>query len=160
MGLEPIKQPDGAPDFGIFNLPPDFDTKAHAAEWVEEGQIMFKQQRQSIVGTGMSADGWAIYKHNGKTYKTTTGNKKTFVLMFRPKQLQQDVNALCGNLSKQRIKREVKGETIAGESIADSGMLPESRLRQTREGGSFDASEGDTQMNELSNENPSAAMAT
>lgn len=161
MGLEKVKNPGSTPDMGIFNLPPDFPATDYASEWVEDSQVIFKQQRQSIPGSNMSADGWAVYKQNGKSVKTVSGKGKTYILMFRPRQLQADVNALCGNVSKKRIQREVKGETMAGESVVDSGMLPESRLKGSGEGGSFDSTEGgDTQMNEISSETPSAAMAT
>lgn len=165
MGLEPIKQPQGGVDAGLFNLPPGFDSKKYAAEWVEEGQVMFKKQRQSIPETGMSADGWDVYKHTtdesktGKRYTVVNSKNKTFVLMVRPRQVQDDVNALCGNVSKKRIQREIKGETVAGNAPADSGILPEHRLGGA-DGGSFEAGGGDTDFNKISQEEPSAVMST
>lgn len=149
MALELIKNPQGGVDAGIFNLPHGFDVKKWAAEWVEESQVAFKQQRQSVPDTGMSADGWEIYKHEDskKPYKVVNGKDKTFVLMVRPRIIQDQVNALCGNVSKQRISREIKGETVAGNAPVDSGMLPESRLKETGEGSSFEG--GDTQLNAI-----------
>lgn len=168
MAIEDIKNPDGAPDAGIFNLPPGFDTKKWAVEWVEESQVVFKQQRQPIIGTGKSADGWTIYHPpvpEGETapkrrdaIKVVNGKSKTFVLMVRPKLIQDQVNALYGNLSKSRISREIKGETVAGQAIEDSGMLPEQRLRETGEGGTFE--EGDTKLNAIPSGEPSALART
>lgn len=162
MAIEILKQPGDAVDAGIFNLPPNFDIKKFAVEWVEEGQVPFKKQRQSLPGAGASADGWEVYKGvdgKDKQTMTTNGAGKKFVLMVRPKQLQQDVNALLGNVSKKRITREIKGETVAGAQPQDPGMLPESRLREEKTGSSDD---GDIVMNELSSnvEQPSAAMST
>ena len=133
MGLQQLKGPAGAPDAGIFNLPPGFDSQKHAAEWVEEGKVPFKQQRQSIPGANVSADGWSVYKgEKNKLVTTTNGAGKRFVLMVRPKQLQNDVNALCGNIGKEYLKREIRGETVAGAPLQDPGMLPESRLKEAQ----------------------------
>lgn len=138
MGIEILKQPGFAPDAGIFNLPPNFDIKKWAAEWVGEGMVPFKMQRQSLPGANATADGWVPYKdetegkNKGKFVKTTNGAGKVFVLMVRPKQLQQDINALLGNVSKKHITRELRGETVGGELAQDPGMLPESRLREAQ----------------------------
>lgn len=167
MALELIKQPQGAPDAGLFNLPPGFDTKKWAVEWVPEDQVVFKQQRQSIPDSGMSADGWVVYhpsvsdeeqskKGRKEATKVVNGKSKTFVLMVRPRIIQDQVNALCGNISKSRIVREVKGETVAGNAQSDSGILTEQRLRETQEGGSFEGGSGDVTPNEI----PSAQIET
>ncbi len=140
MGLELIKNPGDYPDAGIFNLPPNFPVRELASEWVEESQIPFKQQRQNLIGTGYSADGWTVWKADPKDKRTqvTTGKAKVFVLMVRPRSLQNEINALYGNVSKQRINREVKGETVAGTQQSDSGILTEQALRANQVGGHSD----------------------
>ncbi len=162
MGIEAIKQPSGSVDAGIFNLPPNFPTKKFAVEWVEEGQVPFKKQRQSLPGANASADGWEVYKGtDGKDKLTTTTNGagKKFVLMVRPRKLQDDVNALFGNVSKKHILSELKGETVAGAQPQDAGMLPQTRLQREQ---TSSAEQGDIALNPLSvdDEQPSAAMST
>lgn len=173
MALEAIKNPGGAPDAGLFNVPPNFPIERFAVEWVEEGMRIFKEQRQYIPDSGMSADGWTVYKGverdednnitglsiKGKPITVTTAKNKTFVLMVRPKQIQVEVNALCGNVSKKRIRREVSGETVAGNAPIDTGILTEQQLKASHEGGSFENEVGDTQMNTLGRE-PSAVQST
>jgi len=169
MALEILKSPDGRVDAGLFNLPPGFDTKRWAVEWVEEGQVAFKQQRQTIPGANMSADGWSVYKgsetedkKSGKQITVVNGAGKKFVLMVRPRQLQDDVNALCGNISKGFIRRETKGETVAGAQTQDPGMLPAPRLAAVDGQQSSSGEFGDTTPNVLSSnrEEPSAVQST
>lgn len=131
--IEPINNPGDMPDAGIFNLPPDFPADKLASEWVAEERVRFKEQRQTLVGTGFSADGWTIYRADPKDKPTVVvnGQNKKFVLMVRGRGLQNEVNALYGNVSKQRINREVTGETVGGKSLQDTGILTEESLKQT-----------------------------
>lgn len=160
MALEAIAGPQGTPDAGLFNLPPDFDSKKYAAEWVEESQVPFKRQRQSLPQTGFTADGWEPYKTEGaKTaYSVVGGNKKRYVLMVRPRAIQDQVNALFGNVSKKQIRREQKGETVAGATPQDPGMLTEQRLKSATGEGSMMGEDGDTELNRV--EEVSAVVST
>ena len=141
MAIEIQSVPMGTVDAGIFNLPPEFDTKQFAAEWVEKGQVAMKQQRQNLPQTGMSADGWQVWKKDSKDKPTTThgsGNKE-FVLMCRPRIIQDQVNALYGNVSKKLLNSEVAGKTnmaasatppaqgrpAGGVQMQDPGMVSE-----------------------------------
>ena len=144
MALEPISAPSQQSDAGIFNLPPGFDKNKHAAEWVESSQVEFKKQRQVLPQTRFTADGWEPYKVEGaKTaFTVTAGNGKKYVLMVRPRVLQDQVNALFGNVSKDQIRREQKGDTVAGAVPQDPGMLTEQRLRTVAGEGSV-TGEGD-----------------
>ena len=151
MALELVKTPDAGVDAGIFNLPPDFDTKRYAAEWVEEGRVAFKQQRQVLPQTGYTADGWEVYKEGKSAVKVTGGDKKVYVLMVRPRVIQQQVNALFGNVSKAQLRRERKGETVAGAPQQDPGMLTEQRLSQVAGEGSMVGEDTDLQDNKLGN---------
>lgn len=161
MGLEVIKGPHGSAtvDAGLFQLPPAFDQTVHAAEWVEEGQVPYKRQRQNLPQTGMSADGWEVWKLEPKDKATivTNGSGKKFVLMCRSRLIQDQINALYGNVSKKLINREVRGETVAGEAGQDPGILTEARLKRTEGGGSM-AEDSTLQLNPV--EEPSATQAT
>jgi hypothetical protein len=154
MALEPISGPSGTPDAGIFNLPPGFDRSRYAAEWVEESQIPFKRQRQTLPQTGMTADGWEPYKEPGakQPFSVFSGNKKKYVLMVRPRVIQDQVNALFGNVSKQQIRREQTGETVAGSIPQDPGMLTEQRLKSVAGEGSMVGEEADLRLNEIGGE--------
>lgn len=150
MGIEILKMPEGSVDAGIFNLPPAFDTKRYAAHWVEEGQVQHKQQRQVLVGTNKTADGWDIWRLSAKAAPTTTvgsGNKK-FVLMCRSKEVQNEVNAIYGNVSKARLNNEIEGKTVAGESKQDPGMISEDRLKNIVRGDGNAAEESLLPLNE------------
>src|SRR5438045_990764 len=133
MGIEILKSPvGGGPDAGMFNLPPKFDQKKFAAEWVESSQVEMKRQRQVLQQAGVTADGWEVWKADPQDEPTVvhaSGNKK-FVLMCRDAEVQRQVNAIFGNVSKKILAREIKGETVAGENLQDSGILPEERLRK------------------------------
>lgn len=140
MGLQPIKNPGDMPDSGLFQLPPGFPVDKLASEWVEQGRVQFKQQRENLIGTGYSADGWTIYRANPEDRPTevVTGDKKRFVLMVRERDLQNQINKLYGNVSKMRINREVQGETVAGNGLQDSGILTAQALRNNQVGGQAD----------------------
>lgn len=161
MGLEVISGPQGSQvvDAGLFQLPPAFDTKLFAAEWVEEGQVQYKRHRQTLPQTGYSADGWEVWKAEPRDKPTivTNGSNKKFVLMCRPRELQDKINALFGNVSKRAINREVKGETVAGESQQDPGILTEAELKRRTGGGTL-ADESVLKLNEV--EEPTATATT
>jgi hypothetical protein len=149
MALEVLKNPSGSVDAGMFNLPPDFDTTRYAAEWVLEQNVEFKKQRQVLPGTGMTADGWEVWKPEGRKNPYTvsgSGNKK-FVLMCRPAEIQRQVNAVLGNVSKKLINRELRGETIAADAPADPGMLTDQRLSAVA--GHSQASDSEFQLNRV-----------
>src|SRR6187455_1502073 len=94
---------------GMFTLPPNFDQKLHAAKWVEEAAVPWAKQREPIVGTNLSADGWEVWKassEEGAKAKPTIvsdGKGRKYTLMFRSKAVQDQVNALYGNVSKGLI---------------------------------------------------------
>jgi hypothetical protein len=152
MGIEILKTPTGGgPDAGMFNLPPKFDQTKLAAEWVESSQVEMKRQRQVLQQAGVTADGWEVWKADPKDEPTVvhaSGNKK-FVLMCRDIEVQRQVNAIFGNVSKKILAREIKGETIAGEGLQDAGMLNEERLRREI-GGVMESGGGDVTPNKVS----------
>lgn len=152
MGLEIINNPGEMPDAGLFNLPPGFPTEKYAASWVDQTNVEFAKQRQSLPQTGYSADGWEIYRESddGESVTVKTGGEKgkTYVLMVRPAALQRQINALYGNVSKKMISRETKGLTVGGAALQDPGMLTADRLQQVQ-GGGIAEEEGDVQLNPI-----------
>lgn len=56
----------------------------------------------------------------------------TYVLMYRPIEVQQQVNEVYGLLSIDHMTAEVRGETINGAPRDDTGMLGEQQLRAAR----------------------------
>jgi hypothetical protein len=172
MGLELLKEPEGingqVVDAGMFTLPPEFDTKLHAAEWVDEGQVEMKKQRQHLPQTGLTADGWEVFKKSGKPVTVSLSKGRKFFLMFRPRSIQDQVNAAYGNVSKELLRREVRGESLTSvgpdgktRQVQDPGMLTESRLK-SEIGGMSETSEGDTQPNkvEITRSDVTAAQET
>lgn len=147
--LEQSKEPNS----GIFTLPLDFDKKAHVSEWVKKGpEVDAKKGPQPIIGTNYGSEGWQVwlYPPGHKMSKrpcevaTKTG---PYILMFRPKAVQEQVNALYGNVSKQHLIREQSGESIAGQQITDSGILSDERIKQATGITEFGGDEPKIQMN-------------
>lgn len=161
MSIQILKSPiAGHSDAGLFNLPPTFDTTKFAAEWVEEGQVAFKRQRQVIPQANATADGWEVWRLKQKDAPTVvcaSGNKK-FTLMCRSRKVQDQVNALCGNVSKKFIQNEVKGKTVAGNIKEDSGMLTNEQLSSARTE-SFQEELGDTNLNPVAVESHEVTAA-
>lgn len=160
MAIEFLSREQAITDSGLFNLPPTFDTKRWAAQWTEERSVEAMKMRQPILGAGASADGWEVWKPEGakgQPIKVTSVNGRTYVLMCRPRHVQDQVNALYGNLSKKFINKEIKGETVAGDINQDPGMLTEERLKQ--QGGGSLSEESILPLNKVADE-PSAAIKT
>lgn len=160
MAIELLKREQAITDSGLFNLPSSFDQKRWAAQWVEEGSVDSMRQRQPIVGAGATADGWEVWKPEGSKgapHKVKSINSRTYVLMYRSRHVQDQVNALYGNLSKKFINKEVTGQTVAGEIGQDPGMLTEEHLRQ--QGGGSLSEESILPLNQVADE-PSAAIKT
>lgn len=176
MGIEVLTTPQGihatGGDAGMFNLPPEFDQKQFVAEWVEEGMVEMKKQRQVLPQTQFTADGWQVWMKEGSKKPVivhTSGNRK-FVLMFRPRKIQEQVNAILGNVSKNLLKREIAGETLTTVTptgdvahVQDPGMLTEARLR-SEIGGMGENPGGDVTPNKIdiepSQPNVTAAQST
>jgi hypothetical protein len=120
---------------GVFTLPAEFDTAKHAAEWVKKGpDVDAKRAAQPILGTNFGAVGWTPWAYPAghalaKRPAEVTVKGGTYILMCRPRSVQNDVNAIYGNVSKQHLVREQSGQTIAGSPV-EGGMLSDSRIRE------------------------------
>lgn len=172
MAIEVLETPQGihatGGDAGMFNLPPEFDQKQFVAEWCEEGMVEMKKQRQVLPQTQYTADGWQVWMKEGSKKLTivhASGNKK-FVLMFRPRKIQEQVNAILGNVSKNLLKREIAGETLTTVKpdgsvahVQDPGMLTEQMLK-SEIGGMSENPGGDVTPNKVEIEPSAAANVT
>jgi hypothetical protein len=124
------------PSAGIFQLPKEFDTTKYAAQWTKQGsEVDAAQSPQPILGTNYGSVGWKVWQYpsehklKGQLAKVPVKNG-TYVLMFRPRSVQDSVNAIYGNVSKQHLIREQSGESIAGQLVTDPGILTDDRIRQ------------------------------
>lgn len=150
MGLEFLAQPSTEPDAGLFNLPPSFDRKENAAKWVAVGHAVGQaQQRENLVGAGgVTADGWAVFKVEGKPHKAAT-SKGEFVLMFRPRAVQDAVNAVYGNVGKKRMMAEKQLAATSTTEQRATGMLSDEQLAQAGYRDPSTADDGSIQLNRI-----------
>lgn len=155
MGIQVIQAPQGAVGEtpGPLNLPVEFDRKKHAAKWVKEGPaVAAASEREWIPSTNLSADGWEVWRHpeTKKPHKVAL-QSGTHVLLFRSRDVQDAVNAICGNIGKERLSNERKGETVAGATPNDPGMLSDDKLNKVM--GMEESDEGDVDPNPVPGEN-------
>lgn len=121
---------------GVFNLPTTFDKQKYAAHWVKKGNAVDAMKApQPILGTNYGAEGWSVWQYpngnlKGRPAEVTTEKSGVYVLMCRPRSVQDDVNAIYGNVSKQHLIKETTGQSIAGQEIADGGMLTDDMIRK------------------------------
>lgn len=135
-GIHVISHESRGPNAGFFNLPPQFDVKKYAAHWERKGAAVDqRKQVQPIMGTNLGADGWEVWKypegHELKGRPAEVALKSgAYILMFRPRDVQDNVNAICGNVSKQHLIREQGGLTVAGQprENVDPGMLTDPQI--------------------------------
>lgn len=132
MGIEILERPVSDSNAGIFTLPAEFDSKRFAAHWVKKGQaVNVASQREHLLGTQFTADGWTIWKKPGggntpTVVPTSTGD---YILMCRPKEVQDQVNKIYGNVSIQRLLSEKQTSAQAAQQPGASGMLSDEQLR-------------------------------
>lgn len=128
------KSPTGAGPIqpGPLMLPPWFDSKKYAAKWVKVGPaVQAAAEREWIPGTSLTADGWIVARDSSKKPCKVSLQSGIHVLLCRDAAVQKAVNAICGNVGKQRMLQERAGETLAtlgGEVGEDPGMLSDERL--------------------------------
>lgn len=136
---------DGSNLGGRFALPPEFDSSRYASAFVAEGnEVLAKQREEVLQGTCYTAPGWKVWKYP-KTVKGETtehpsagerhivvdaGGKTKFVLMYRPLDVQKQVNEVYGALSTDRMINEIKGETVSSNQQDDPGILSNQRLNR------------------------------
>ncbi len=110
---------------GKLDLPIELDSKRYACKWVKKGvQVQKAGQKQQVIGTQFVADGWTPWKSKSGQYHARSLTDGQYILCVRPKVLQEALQRIAGNVSRDRMEYEIKGQTIAGEANEDTGMLP------------------------------------
>lgn len=134
-GITPITGPrDNNRIRGRLTLPKTFDEKKFVGCWALHGTgVQRRREAQIISSERCAADGWQVYKDGGKLVQRVMGKDK-YVLMFRPRMLQEAVTKMHANLSRRRINQEAKGETVLGEPRQDHGILTNDVLRRSQLG--------------------------
>ncbi len=123
-------------DAGQFNLPTEFDVAQYASRWVKKGNAVEQaRQPEPLMGTNKQAAGWELWKYPKTNKEKKAGlnceaNLKsgTYMLMFRKRSIQDNVNAIYGNVSKELLMREQRGETVGGAVNTDSGLISDERI--------------------------------
>lgn len=148
MAIQLIQGPKGqaTPAPGPLSLPAAFDRKMHAAKWVKEGpEVDAAAQREWLLGTQLTADGWEVWRDaQNKPYKVPLKGG-VYILLHRLRTVQDGVNAIYGNVGKERLLQERRGDTTGGVPTNDPGMLSDERLSKVL--GPEDLGEGDVKMN-------------
>jgi hypothetical protein len=128
-------------ELGVANqssllVPAEFDKEKYVGRWTFVGASAERaRQVQRIQGTRHAVDGWEVFKYPpdhkeaGKPCIRPLGDKQA-ILLFRPKELQHAVNAIHGNISRERMIAEHEGRTISGQPVRDGSMLNEKALRR------------------------------
>lgn len=132
MAIEILEGPAQETGAGQFSLPEEFDRKNFAASWKKKGpEVNAATQREHLQGTRLTADGWVVWK-NPETKKPHSAFVKDgeYILMCRPREIQDQVNAIYGNVGKKYLMAEKRGETVGGKLVTDSGILSDERLSQ------------------------------
>lgn len=139
---------------GKFALPVEFDSTKLASAFYGEGQEAESMRAlQPLIGAPYQVMGWEIWRYpaevptgeldsktkepimrkhpmGGNPHKVA-GSKvgENFVLMFRPIEVQEQVNMVYGDVSLDMLTREATGETLTvAQAAGDPGMLTNTRL--------------------------------
>ena len=150
LGISTYESPAGHVNKGALELPKDFDSARHAAKWVKNGAGVQRAQEPEIIASeGVQVVPWAVWQSKTKQICKRILASGVFILMFRPKNIQQAANKIYGNVSRKRMVTEGEGHTIGGERNSDTGMLNNSRLSREGENRVF---EGQIQINKITQE--------
>lgn len=129
-GLERIDSSNPSSYKGQLDLPNEFDSRQFVANWVARRSVEAKKRKETIRSENLRADGWQVWKDKGGKACIRNLGTGPFVLMFRPKALQQALNKAYGNVSIRRMQGEANGDTVGGSGIDDGGMLSNKVLNQ------------------------------
>lgn len=151
MPIEIIQQPMSDAPAGMFELPTGFDRKKYAAKWVLMGASVAKAQgREQLLGTRLSADGWSVYQEDRKPVKRTTEKSGEYILMFRSREEQDAVNAVYGNVGKERMIHQKKGQIKTSGGVDMSGQLSDEQLQRAIPNDRSMEEDGEVKMNPIS----------
>lgn len=131
---------------GRFALPAGFPANM-SSMWQPEGpSVMEAQQPEMLQFAGVKAAGWTVFKSltpatkedlaldkDAKPkilpYKRSIG-KTTYILLMRPRALQQAVNQIYANQSRTIVNAEVDGDSNSVNANSDPGILSNADIRQ------------------------------
>lgn len=113
---------------GALSLPANFPRTKYAVKWVEKGFNAQQAMQEQHIAPNIIADGWTVYKDRGQPVQRILSGK-AWILMVRPKELQENINAIYGNLSREKVVREHSGETASGQPLVDHGILSSQALQ-------------------------------
>lgn len=127
---------------GRLTMPKEADSRLYAFKWVKLGiDVSRALQAEQVIGTNYEVDGWQRWKSRmGKPHSRAL-KEGTFILMFRPKALQENLQRTYGNISRQRTINEALGHTVAGEAASDRGMLVDTILNTVERASGDDSNE-------------------
>jgi hypothetical protein len=152
LNVPQIKKQTGA---GPLTLPAGFNHELHAAKWVKNGpDVLASKEREHIIGTeNVTADGWQVWKDGanavtGKPY-TVHLAKGEHILLFRSRAVQDAANAIYGNIGKERMMTERRGETAGGIPVNAPGILGDSLLSRVIGHDSNTEDGGDVTLNKV-----------
>lgn len=152
MAIQLLTSPTGSNQAaGPLNLPVGFDIKISAAKWVKDGpDVQAAGEREWILGTNLTADGWLPWKDaKGRPHKVSL-RSGTYILLHRSLAVQKDVNAIYGNIGKERLLQEKSGQTTGGVPVTDPGLLSDERIAKVT-GEKEDLGDGDVKLNPVGN---------
>lgn len=131
-GLTAYTAPAGTVQKGRLSLPPEFNSNQFVGKWVKQGpSVAMAKQRVPIPSESVVADGWAVWEDKNKKPCIRTISSGAFILMFRPRVLQEAINKIHGNQSRKRMLDEAQGKTVTsldGGLNGDRGMLTPDKL--------------------------------
>jgi hypothetical protein len=154
-GISEYTSPAGKVNKGALELPKDFETTRYAAKWAKQGAGVSRAMEPEIVASeGKQIIPWSVWKNAAGQICRRALASGVFILMVRPKNIQQAANKLYGNVSRRRMVTEGEGQTIGGERNNDSGMLNNARLSREGENQTF---EGQIPLNEITIEDTTVA---
>ncbi len=154
-GISEYTSPAGKVNKGALELPKDFETTRYAAKWAKQGAGVSRAMEPEIVASeGKQICPWTVWKNAQDQICRRQLASGVFILMVRPKNVQQAANKLYGNVSRRRMVTEGEGHTIGGERNSDTGMLSNARLSREGENRTF---EGQIPLNEITAEDTAIA---
>lgn len=116
---------------GELHLPSSFDVRRFAVKWAKMGTGVERSRQEEILTPKLKAAGWTVWK-DPKTHRNCRKTLSTGVhlLLCRKKELQDTINAVYGNTSRERLMNEQQGITANGDVPHDPGVLTNQYLNQ------------------------------
>lgn len=124
---------------GKFALPLEFNSVNLASAFYLQGQESLSMQGpQPVMGTSYTAPGWKVWKYPAGHEKADKAHsvrgsreEEIYLLHYRPMDVQDQVNLAYGELSREQMVAEQRGERTSSADPNDpTGILSEPQLRR------------------------------